>query len=103
MKKKIGVGVIITVVFIIILFAFSKNPIVSCNIEIPENYIEAVKEQAEGVYSSRLPLIPVYVRIDRYTEGKLYYTIYYFPLGSVGMSYVEGDGYNIEKSLSRIS
>ena len=103
MKKKIGIGVIFTVVLVIVLFAFSKNPIVSCDIEIPENYLEAVKEQVEGVYSKRLPLIPVYVRIDSYAEEKLYYTIYYFPLGSVGMSYVEGDGYNIEKSLSRLS
>ena len=102
MKKKIGIGVIITVVFIIVLVAFSKNPIVSCNIEIPENYMEAVKEQAKGVYSSRLPLIPVYVRIDRYEEEKLYYTIYYFPLGIVGMSYVEGDGYNVEKPLTNM-
>ena len=103
MKKKVGIGVIIIVVFIIALFAFSHNPIVSCNIEIPESYMEAVKEQAEGVYSKRLPLIPVYVRIDSYAEEKLYYTIYYFPFGTVGMSYVEGDGYNIEKSLSRLS
>ncbi|MBR2037708.1 MAG: hypothetical protein IKJ16_07390 [Agathobacter sp.] len=103
MKKKIGMGIIITVVFIIVLFVFSKNPIVSCNIEIPESYMEAVKEQAEGVYSKRLPLIPVYVRIDSYAEEKLYYTIYYFPLGTVGMSYIEGEGYNIEKQLSRLS
>ena len=103
MKKKIRIGVIITVIFIIVLVAFSKNPIVSCKIEIPENYMEAVKEQAEGVYSSRLPLIPIYVRIDSYAEEKLYYTIYYFPLGTVGMSYVGGDGYNIEKTLSRLS
>ena len=103
MKKKIRIGVIITVIFIIVLVAFSKNPIVSCKIEIPENYMEAVKEQAEGVYSKRLPLIPVYVSIDSYAEEKLYYTIYYFPFGTVGMSYVEGDGYNIEKSLSRLS
>ena len=103
MKKKVGIGVIIIVVFIIALFAFSHNPIVSRNIEITESYMEAVKEQAERVYSKRLPLIPVYVRIDSYAEEKLYYIIYYFPFGTVGMSYVEGDGYNIEKSLSRLS
>ena len=103
MKRKMGIGVIITVVLIIVFFAFSKNPIVSCDIELPETYMEAVKEQAEGVYSKRLPLIPVYVRIDSYAEEKLYYTIYYFPLGSVGMSYVEGEGYNIEKTLTRLS
>lgn len=102
MKKKIGIGVIFTVVLAFVLFAISKNPIVSCDIEIPENYMEAVKEQAEGVYSKRLPLIPVYVRIDSYAQEKLYYAIYYFPLGTVGMSYVEGDGYNIEKPLTNM-
>ena len=102
MKKKVGIGVIITVALLIVLFAFSKNPIVSCNIEIPESYMEAVKEHAKGVYSNRLPLMPVYVSLDEYSEGVLYYTIYYFPFGTVGMSYIEGDGYNIEKPLTNM-
>jgi len=102
MKRKIGIGVILTVFLMIVLFVFSRNPVVSSDIEIPEIYLEAVKEQAEGVYSKRLPLIPVYVRIDSFAEEKLYYTIYYFPLGTVGMSYVTGDGYNIEKPLTNM-
>ena len=102
MKRKIGIGVILTVFLMIVLFVFSRNPVVSRDIEIPEIYLEAVKEQAEGVYSKRLPLIPVYVRIDSFAEEKLYYTIYYFPLGSVGMSYTGGDGYNIEKPLTNM-
>ena len=102
MKKKMGIGVIITVVLLIVLFAFSKNPIVSCNIEIPESYMEAVKDHAKGFYSKRLPLVPVYVSIDEYSAGALYYTIYYFPFGTVGMSYIEGDGYNIEKPLTNM-
>ena len=64
--------------------------------------MEAVKEQAEGVHSKRLPLISLYVRIDSFAEVKLYYTIYYFLLGTVGMSYIEGDGYNIEKPLTNM-
>ena len=103
MKKKISIGIILVVVLTILIFAFYKTPVVSSKIEIPENYMEAVKEQAQGVYSSRLPLIPVYVRVDSYVEEKIFYTIYYFPFGTVGMSYIEGDGYNIEKSLSRLS
>jgi len=103
MKKKLGTGIVLIVMLIIVLFASSKSPIVSCDMEIPEAYMEAVKDQAEGVYSKRLPLVPIYVRIDRYEEEKLYYTIYYFPFGSVGMSYIEGDGYNMEKPLSRLS
>ena len=50
MKKKISIGIIIAAALIIVLFVFTKNPIVSCNIEIPESYMEAVKEQAKGVY-----------------------------------------------------
>ena len=102
MKKRMGLGVIITVVFLFVLFAFSKNPIVSCNIEIPESYMEAVKDHAKGFYSKRLPLVPVYVSIDAYSEGALYYTIHYFPFGTVGMSYIEDDGYNIEKPLTNM-
>lgn len=102
MKRKIGIGVILAVFLMIVLFVFSRNPVVSSNIEIPEIYMEAVKEQADGVYSKRLPLIPVYVRIDSFTDEKLYYTIYYFPFGTVGMSYVTGDGFNIEKPLTNM-
>lgn len=102
MKKKIGISIVIAVVFIVLLCAFPRNPVVSCNIEIPQGYMEAVENQAEGLYSKQLPLIPVYVRIDRYADETLYYTIYYFPLGSVGMSYSEGDGYNIEKPLTNM-
>ena len=102
MKKKLGISILIVVIFIAVLFAFSKNPIVSCKIEIPQNYMEAVKDQAEGLYSKRLPLIPVYVRVEHYTEETLYYTIYYFPLGAVGRSYTGGDGYNIEKPLTNM-
>ena len=42
MKKKMGISVIITVILLIVLFAFSKNPIVSCNIEIPESYMGTI-------------------------------------------------------------
>ena len=102
MKRKIGIGVILTVFLMIVLFVFSRNPVVSSDIEIPVSYMEAVKEHAEGVYSNRLPLVPVYISIDEYSAGALYYTIYYFPFGTVGMSYIEGDGYNIEKPLTNM-
>ena len=102
MKRKIGIGVILTVFLMIVLFVFSRNPVVSSDIEIPVSYMEAVKDHAKGFYSKRLPLVPVYVSIDEYSAGALYYTIYYFPFGTVGMSYIEGDGYNIEKPLTNM-
>lgn len=99
MKKKIGIAIGLLAVVIAALFLLFRNPIVSCNIEIPENYMDAARSQAKGLYSERLPLVPIVVRINSYSEDVLYYTIYYFPLGTVGMSYSGGDGYNIEKPL----
>jgi len=52
------------------------------------------------VYSARLPLIPIHVSLDRMEQGTVYYTIRYFPFGTVGMSYSEEGLYNIEKSLT---
>ena len=100
MRRKIGIIVILLVAIMGTLILLNRHPIVSC--DIPTIYMDAVKDQARGVYSQRLPLVPVYVRINQYEEGVLYYTIYYFPVGSVGMSYIGGDGYNIEKSLTNM-
>ena len=61
---------------------------------------EAAEQQARGLYSSRLPLIPVCVSLDRMEGGTVYYTIRYFPFGTVGMSYSEEGLYNIEKPLT---
>lgn len=92
-------------IFAVILFAatlcfFSAKPIVSCEIDLPDDYIEAVEGQAKGVYSKILPLVPVYVSVEKIIGNRVFYTIRYFPFGSVGMSYAEGDGYNIEKPLT---
>ena len=61
---------------------------------------EAAEQQARGLYSSRLPLIPVSVTLDRMEGGTVYYTIRYFPFGTVGMSFSEEGLYNIEKPLT---
>lgn len=51
MKKK----AMIAVIFVGVLFAglcfLSSNPIISCKIDIPESYSEAIEAQAKGVYS----------------------------------------------------
>lgn len=69
--------------------------------KLPEAYTQAIRSQAEGVYSQKLPLIPVFVRVTEFDRERVWYTIYYFPFGSVGMSYHPQDGYNMEKTLSR--
>ena len=85
-----------------VLGFLGKNPIVSGQEELPENYIEAIENQAEGFYSKTLPLVPVYVSIEEFTESQVYYTIHYFPFGTVKMSYTEDDGYNIDKPLTNL-
>ena len=98
MKK---VLLVIALVLILGLGILSKNPIVICDDDLSEEYMEAIESQAEGLYSRKLPLVPVCVNVTSFDDETVYYTIYYFPLGTVGMSYNKNDGYNMEKSLTR--
>ena len=79
----------------------SKNPIVICDNDLSEEYMEAIESQAEWLYSRKLPFVPICVNVTSFTDKTVYYTIYYFPFGTVGMSYTKNDGYNMEKSLMR--
>ena len=100
MKKKIIIASVLVVLLIVSLGILASNPVVACKMDIPENYSEAIKSQSKGVYSKGIPLVPVYVSVDHFSANIAYYTIHYFPFGTVGMSYTEGDGYNIEKPLT---
>lgn len=99
MKKKVMIVLLILVLLAVSLCVLASHPVVSCKTDLPEGYLDAVKSQSAGVYSSRLPLVPVYVSVDSLADRTVFYTVYYFPLGTVGMSYGETDGYNIEKPL----
>ena len=103
MKKTFKSIIFITIAMIIVLRIFSANLIISCDFDIPNTTYEAIESQSEGVYSSKLPLVAVYVNITDYSDEKAYYTIHYFPFGRVCMSYSENDGYNIEKQLTKLS
>ena len=99
MKKKI----IPLILAVVLALAFlSQKPVMTYKEEIPQEYKTAVESQAKGVYSSRLPLVPFYVSVERVENEKVFYTIHYLPFGTVGMSFSAVDGYNIEKELSRI-
>ena len=103
MRKIVKPILIIAVVLVIVLRIFSANLIISCDFDMPQMTYEAIESQAEGTYSDKLPLVAVYVNVTDYSQGKAYYTIHYFPFGSVDMSYRETDGYNIEKQLTKLS
>ena len=98
--KKILIALSVLVAFIIMLGVISSNPIISNNAIAPEEFVEKVCAEAHGVYSTRLPLLPIYVTIDDYFGNMVYYTIHYFPFGTLGMSYSQIDGYSIEKPLT---
>lgn len=100
MKKKSFVTAIIAVVLVLVLCLSAFNPVVVCSIDVPDTYFEAIESQSKGVYSRTVPLVPIHVSVDAFSEGRVYYTIHYFPFGTVGMSYAENDGYNIEKPLT---
>ena len=99
MKRKI---IVILMVFVILLGFLSQKPVVSYKTQLSPEYKTAIESQSKGVYSSRLPLVPVFVSVEPPEQEKAFYTIYYFPFGTVDMSYSPQDGYNIEKQLSRI-
>lgn len=101
MKKKGARIAAIVILLICALSLLSARPIVFRSVDLPERYVEAIESQSRGVYSSKLPLVPVIVSVDSFSQGRVTYTIYYFPFGTVGMSYSEHDGYNIEKPLTR--
>lgn len=77
-----------------------RHPVVTRHEYVAPPLAEAAVQQARGLYSNRLPLIPVCVSLDRMEGGTVYYTIRYFPFGTVGMSYSEEGLYNIEKPLT---
>ena len=99
MNKKFFAAIIIVAILFAGFIVLESNPMVICDIDIPECYMEAIESQSKGLYSKTLPLVPIYVSVEDFSFEKIYYTIHYFPFGTVGMSYTEGDGYNMEKPL----
>ncbi len=101
MKKRWIIGLLALLLLAAALKILSRKPILIGAENLPASLRETVTGQAGGLYSSRLPLVPVCVVIDGVSATSVDYTIHYFPFGSVGMTWVEGDGYSIEAPLMR--
>ena len=98
-----------------VLASLTLNPPVVCPDEYEDRLTpelhEAVQSVSRGSYSENLPLIPACVKVteiqDYSVNGEtvqdVYFDIYYLYFGRVGMSYMPGEGYNIEKTLSGLS
>ena len=96
-KRFIILFFVILLLIIVILKAFF--PIAICKIDIPNDVSKKIEDHSQEVYSPTLPLLPVCVVIDSYENNKYYYSVYYFPFGSVRMSLAE-DGFYMEERLS---
>ena len=93
---------LVLVVSVVVLSELCANPVISGAEGVPEELQDAIQSQATGLYSSRLPLVPVWISVEGMEDGCVFYTIHYFPFGTVGMSYHPDDGYNMEKTLTRL-
>ena len=101
-KAPKGWAIAIAVCFALIfaLKIFADHPFIVRGGGVPESYYAAVQDKARGLYSSRVPLVPIFVSIDDLERDTVFYSIHYFPFGTVGMAYSQGDGYSIEKPLT---
>ena len=100
-KKTVRRGIAAVVLLAALLLGLlCTRPVVTGKEYVTPPLAEAAERQARGLYSVRLPLIPVHVSLDRMEQGTVCYTIHYFPFGTVGMSFSEEGLYNIEKPLT---
>lgn len=114
-KKKVKLlprAAIAMVLVCAVLAVFALNPPVTC----PEKYEGRFTEELErsvrsvsrGIYSSNVPLIPVWVEvtelknyiIDGEMERGVEFTVHYLWFGTVEMNYLSHDGYSITKPLT---
>ena len=56
-------------------------------------YVAEIRAQSVGVYSKKVPLLPICISIERFSAGRAYYTVHYFPFGTLDMSYSLTDGF----------
>ena len=103
--------ILLAVIFVIlcaVLAYFCENPIVTCHDEysdiITDEQLRNVQSIASGVYSKRLPLVPVRVNIkevhwvEMFDEYEIKFRIDYLFFGNVEMV-AGGDGISVVKSL----
>ena len=100
MKKKAVCTALAAIgALLLTLCVLASHPIILHEAGMPQSHLQAIESQCRGVYSQTVPLVPVYVSVGSFSAEGADYTIHYFPVGTVGMSYREGDGYSIEKPL----
>ena len=102
MKKRKTIRIVLLSAALLIggLRFVSSHPFVSLKCDVPEEAAAEICRQSLGVYSNRLPLLPVLISIESVSNEQVFYTIHYFPFGTVGMTYSAADGFNQVKPLT---
>ena len=81
--KKAMIALLIVALFGMILACISSHPFVSRRCEVPEEYVAEIRAQSVGVYSKKVPLLPICISIEQF-----------------GMSYSLTDGFCQENPLT---
>lgn len=113
-KKSVKLLPRVLVSFVLVcalLAALAWKPPVVCAERYEDNltpeFHAAVQSVSSGLYSYRIPLVPVCVEvtkvrnfiIDEKMEYGVYFNIYYLYFGRIGMMYSTCDGYGLEDPL----
>lgn len=85
-----------------VLAVFAVSPPVICAWDIAPELLERVQSGANGLYSWKIPLVPVCVKVtgleNCVIDGKMEYmvkfSVYYFCVGKLQMECYTYDGYN---------
>lgn len=105
LRKSLGKGLSYFVGVVLVLCALlsvTRDPLVfydkGCTDNMTQQQEEAVLSVSCGVYSTKLPLIPLALRVEEVSDEYVCWTQYYFPGGSRVMEY-SADGFNCIKPL----
>ena len=105
LRKSMGKGLSYFIGVVLVLCALlsvTRDPLViydkACTENMTQQQEEAVLSVSRGVYSTKLPLIPLAVQVKEVSDVYVAWTQYYFPWGNRGMEY-SSDGFNCIKPL----
>lgn len=97
-RRKAGILPICLLLVVLLLASLARRPVLQCGSEyLSSEDRKSIMCVSGGLYSSRLPLIPVYIRVEN-ASAPLRWRIYYLPFGYVEMTHGD-DGYDITKPL----
>lgn len=65
--KKAMIALLIVALFGMILACISSHPFVSRRCEVPEEYVAEICAQSMGVYSKKVPLLPIYISTEQFS------------------------------------